>query len=62
MALNPRHGFSLLYDSARRQCKPWGKTVLWRVYCEPRLKLPRRSKRQLATHAHQTASAGCWPT
>ena len=37
MALNPRHGFGLLYDSARHQGKPWGKTVLWRVYCELRL-------------------------
>ena len=42
MALNPRHGFGLLYDSARHQGKPWGKTVLWRVYCELRLNLPRR--------------------
>jgi putative transposase len=31
MALNPRHGFGLLYNSARHQSKPWGKTVLWRV-------------------------------
>ena len=42
MALNPRHGFGLLYDSARQQGKPWGKTVLWRVYCELHLNLPRR--------------------
>jgi hypothetical protein len=25
MALNPRHGFGLLYDSARHQGKPWGR-------------------------------------
>lgn len=31
-AINPRHGFGLLYDSARHQGKPRGKTVLWRVY------------------------------
>jgi putative transposase len=42
MALNPRHGFGLLYDSARHQGKPWGKTVLWRVYCELRLNLRKR--------------------
>ena len=24
MALNPRHGFDLLYDSARHQKQPWG--------------------------------------
>ncbi len=32
MATNPRHGFGLLYASARHQNQPWGKTVLWRVY------------------------------
>ena len=42
MALNPRHGFGLLYDSARHQGKPWGKTVLWRVYCELQLNLRKR--------------------
>ena len=41
MALNPRHGFGLLYDSARHQGKPCGKTVLWRVFCELRLNLLR---------------------
>ena len=25
MALNPRHGFGLLYDSARHQGQPWGR-------------------------------------
>ena len=49
MALNPRHGFGLLYDSARHQGKPWGKTVLWRVYCELRLNLPRRGKKRKRT-------------
>lgn len=33
MATNPRHGFGLLYASARHQNQPWGKTVLWGVYC-----------------------------
>jgi putative transposase len=47
MALNPRHGFRLLYDRARHQGKPWGKTVLWRVYCKLRLSLPRRGKKRL---------------
>jgi len=44
MALNPRHGFDLLYDSARHQKQPWGKTVLWRVYCQLRLNLPRAAR------------------
>lgn len=36
MALNPRH-----------QGQPWGKAVLWRVYCELWLNLPRRGKTRL---------------
>lgn len=47
MATNPRHGFDLLYASARHQSQPWGKTVLWRVYCQLRLNLPRRGKKRL---------------
>lgn len=31
MTTNPRHGFGLLYASARHQGQPWGKTVLWSV-------------------------------
>lgn len=34
IAENPGHGFGLLYDTFRDQQKPWGKTRLWRVYCE----------------------------
>ncbi len=45
LAKNPRHGFELLYATARHQEQPWGKTVLWRVYCQLRLNLPRRGKR-----------------
>jgi putative transposase len=44
MATNPRHGFGLLYASARHQSQPWGKTVLWRVYCQLRLNLPRGAR------------------
>ena len=28
MSTNPRHGFGLLYASARHQNQPWGKSVL----------------------------------
>jgi len=59
VAVNPRHGFDLLYDTARYQNQPWGKTVLWRVYCELRLNLPRRGKKRLP--AHQAAVRGGWP-
>lgn len=57
MALNPRHGFGLLYDSARHQGKPWGKTVLWRVYCELRLNIPRRGKKRLPARIKQPLQA-----
>ena len=61
MALNPRHGFDLLYDSARHQRQPWGKTVLWRVYCELRLNLPRRGKKRLPTRIKQPLFAAEQP-
>lgn len=61
MALNPRHGFGLLYDSARHQGKPWGKTVLWRVYCELRLNLPRRGKKRLPARIKQPLHAAGQP-
>lgn len=44
---NPRHGFGLLYATFRSQGKPWGKTLLWRVYCDLKLNLPRRGKKRL---------------
>ena len=46
LAVDPRHGFSLLFGQT---LKPggFGKTRSWRVYCALRLNLPRRSKRRL---------------
>lgn len=44
---NPRHGFGLLYSSFVNMQHPWGKTVLWRIYCELNLNLPRRGKKRL---------------
>lgn len=44
---NPRQGFYLLHTTFRNQRKPSGKTRLWRVYCELKLNLPRRSKKRL---------------
>jgi len=58
MAINPRHGFDLLYDSARHQKQPWGKTVLWRVYCQLRLNLPRRGKKRLPARIKQPLQVG----
>ena len=61
MARNPRHGFDLLYDSARHQKQLWGKTVLWRVYCQLRLNLPRRGKKRLPARIKQPLQAGNQP-
>ncbi len=44
---NPRHGFGLLYSSFVNMQHPWGKTVLWRIYCELNLNLPRQGKKRL---------------
>ena len=56
-ACQASHGFGLLYDSARHQGKPWGKTVLWRVYCELRLNLPRRGKKRQPARIKQPLHA-----
>ena len=61
MATNPRHGFELLYASARHQRQPWGKTVLWRVYCQLRLNLPRRGKKRLPQRVKQPLQAAGQP-
>jgi putative transposase len=61
MATNPRHGFGLLYASARHQNQPWGKTVLWRVYCQLNLNLPRRGKKRLPARIRQPLEAGKQP-
>lgn len=57
LALNPRHGFGLLYASARYQEQPWGKNVLWRVYCQFKLNLPRRGKKRLPLRIKQPLEA-----
>ena len=47
LQINPRHGFGLLSASFKHQRQPWGKSVLWRVYCQLKLNLPRRGKKRL---------------
>jgi len=61
LAVNPRHGFGLLYDSFRFRSLPWGKTVLWRVYCQLKLNLPRRGKKRLPERIKQPLIAGGTP-
>lgn len=61
LATNPRHGFDLLYATARHQKQPWGKTVLWRVYCELRMSLPKRGKKRLPARIRQPLQAASQP-
>ena len=39
----------------------WGKTVLWRVYCQLRLNLPRRRKKRLPARIMQPLLAASHP-
>ena len=39
----------------------WGKTVLWRVYCELRLNLPRRGKKRLPARIKRPLQAAAQP-
>ncbi|CAM8621669.1 Tra5 Transposase and inactivated derivatives [Comamonadaceae bacterium] len=61
MATNPGHGFGLLCASACHQNQPWGETVLWRVYCQLNLNLPRRGKRRLPARIRQPLEVGKQP-
>ena len=61
LAVNPRHGFGLLYDSFRFQSQPWGKIVLRRVYRQLDLNLPRRDKKRLPVRIKQPLIAGGTP-
>lgn len=61
IGVNPRHGFGLLYDSFRLQQRPWGKTLLWRVYCQLNLNLPRRGKKRLPARIKQPLIPGALP-
>lgn len=61
VALNPCNGFGLLYTSARYQEQPWGKTVLWRGYCQLKLNLSRRGKKRLPQRIKQPLEAAHKP-
>lgn len=56
VTLNPRHGLGRLYASAWHQAQPWVETVLWHVYCQPRL-----NPQEWSALAHQTAFGGSHP-
>lgn len=61
MATNLRHGLDLLYARARHQNQPWGKTVLWRVFCQLNLNLPLRGKKRPLARIRRPLKAGQQP-
>jgi putative transposase len=61
MARNPRHGFDLLVSSFKVARQPWGKTRLWRIYCELKLNLPRRGKKRLPERIREPLEVPLFP-
>ena len=52
-ATKPRWGFWKYVDRLRNRGHRWNHTRLWRVYCQLRLNLPRRTKKRLLTRPAQ---------
>lgn len=52
-ATNPRWGFWKYVDRLRNLGHPWNHKRLWRVYCQLRLNLPRRTKKRLPVRLRQ---------
>lgn len=49
----PRWGFWKCHDRLRAQGYRWNHKRMWRVYCQLRLNLPRRTKRRLPQRERQ---------
>lgn len=61
IAKNPQHGFGLLLPSFKLEQRPWGKTVLWQIYCKLKLNLPRRSKKRLPERIRESLEVPALP-
>lgn len=53
VAEKSRWGFWKCYDRLRLDGQPWNHKRLWRVYCQLRLNLPRRTKKRLPVRLRQ---------
>ena len=53
VAAKSRWGFRKCYDRLRLNGHPWNHKRLWRVYCQLRLNLPRRTKKRLPVRVRQ---------
>lgn len=53
VAVHPRWGFWKCYRRLRLDGHPWNAKRVWRVYCDLRLNLPRRTKKRLPVRLAQ---------
>lgn len=53
VAAHPRWGFWKCFDRLRLDGHRWNPKRVWRVYCQLRLNLPRRTKKRLPVRLHQ---------
>jgi putative transposase len=51
---HPRWGFWKCFDRLRLDGHPWNPKRVWRVYCQLRLNLPRRTKKRLPVRPRQS--------
>jgi putative transposase len=61
VAAHPRWGFWKCYRRLRLDGHPWNAKRVWRVYCQLRLNLPRRTKKRLPLRLRQPLTVSSQP-